>query len=166
MLLFTHCTTLQGTTLPCTVSVNPGLPAAAEFGVIELSVGVGSAVVGVESVKGNELDAPSEFVTVTPTLPGFAASAAGMEAVSSVALTKVVVCAAPLQFTTASLVKFVPVTVSAKPWELQYGVEAAEVVDAESEVITGGFPGVVLIVKRTIFDTSVVVVLFTFDVAD
>jgi hypothetical protein len=55
---------------------------------MELSVGVGSAVVGVESVKENELEAPIEFFTVTPTLPGNAATVAGIEAVSWVALTK------------------------------------------------------------------------------
>jgi len=38
-------------------------------------------------------------------------------------------------------------------------VEAAEVVDADSEAIAGGVPGAGLIVKRTTFDTSVVVVL-------
>jgi hypothetical protein len=38
-------------------------------------------------------------------------------------------------------------------------VEAAEVVDAESEVIAGGVPGAAPIVKRTMFDTSVVAVL-------
>lgn len=145
--------------LPCTVSVNAGLPAEAEFGVTEVSAGVGSVVVGVESVNGSELDAPFEFLTLTPAVPGNAARVAGMEAVSCVALTEVVVWAAPLQFTTASLVKFVPFTVSVKPCELQYGVEAVEVVDAESEVIVGGGPGAVLMVKRTTFDISVVVVL-------
>lgn len=89
-----------------------------------------------------------------------------MGAVNCVALTNVVVCAAPFQFTTASLVKFVPFTVNVRPWELQYGVEAAKVVEADSEVIDGDGPGAVLIVKRTIFDTSVVVVLLTLDVAD
>jgi hypothetical protein len=44
---------------------------------------------------------------------------------------------------------------------LQYGVEAPEVVDDESEVIAGGGPGIALIVKGTTFDTSVVVVLLT-----
>ena len=86
-----------------------------EFGVIELREGVGSGVVGVDKVKGDALDAPIEFFTVTPTVPGNAAAAAGMEAVSCVALTKVVVCAVPFQLTTASLVKFVPFTVSVKP---------------------------------------------------
>ncbi len=115
MLLFTHCTALQGRTVPCTVSVNEGLAAAVEFGAIEVRVGIGSPVAGVDRVKGIELDAPIEFFTVTPALPGNAALVAGMEAVSCVALTKVVVCAAPFQFTTASLVKFVPFTVSVKP---------------------------------------------------
>lgn len=59
-----------------------------------------------------------------------------------------------------------PVTVSVKPCGLQYGVEAAKVVDAESEVIAGGVPGVAPIVKRTTSDISVVVVLLTFCVAD
>jgi hypothetical protein len=42
-------------------------------------------------------------------------------------------------------------------------VEAAEVVDAESDVIAGGVPSAGPIVKRTMFDTSVVVVLLTLD---
>jgi len=42
---------------------------------------------------------------------------------------------------------------------LQYGVEAAEVVDADSEVIAGGVPGAAPTVKKTKFDISVVVVL-------
>jgi hypothetical protein len=78
-----------------------------------------------------------------------------------VALTKVVVSATPFQFTIASLVRFVPFTVSVKPWGLQYGVEAAEVVDAESEVMAGGVPSAAPTVKRTTFDISVVVVLLT-----
>jgi hypothetical protein len=69
----------------------------------------------VESVKGNELDAPIEFFTATPTLTGNAATVAGMEAVSCVALTKLVTCTAPFQLTTESLVKFVPFKVSVKP---------------------------------------------------
>jgi hypothetical protein len=114
LLLFVHCTTLHGRMLPWTVSVRAGLPAEAEFGVTEVRAGVGS-VAGVESVNGSELDAPIEFFTETPAVPGNAARAAGMEAVSCVALTNVVVCADPFQFTTASLVKFVPFTVSVNP---------------------------------------------------
>ncbi len=147
--------------VPVTVNVSAGLPAAAEVCDSELIVGDASAVpgAGVEMVKSIEGEVPIEFFTVTPTLPENAALVAGMEAVSCVALTKVVVCAAPFQFTTASLVKFVPLTVSVKPCELQYGVEFAEVVDADSEVIAGGAPVVPPIVKRTTFDIADVVVL-------
>jgi hypothetical protein len=49
---------------------------------------------------------------------------------------------------------------------LQYGVEAAEVVDADSEAIAGADPDGAPIMKRTMFDTSVVVVLLTFEVPD
>lgn len=38
--------------------------------------------------------------------------------------------------------------------------------DAETDVMAGGVPGVAPIVKRTKLDISVVVVLFTFEVAD
>jgi len=164
---FTHCTTEQGRRfVPVTVNVTVALPAAAEFCDNELIAGAASAVVGVERVKAREPDVPIEFETVTTTGPGNAACAAEIEAVSCVALTKLVGCAVPFQFTIASLVKFVPVTVSVKPWELQNDVEAAEVVEADSEVIAGGVPGAAFIIKRTAFDTSVVVVLFTFCVAD
>jgi hypothetical protein len=89
-----------------------------------------------------------------------------MAAVNCVALTKVVGCAVPFQFTTESLVIFDPVTVSVKPCALQYGVDAADVVDAERELIAGGIPAGGPMVKRTMLDISVVVVLFTFDVAE
>jgi hypothetical protein len=167
LLAFTHWTTEQGRMfVPVTVKVSAGLPAAAEVCDNELIVGDASAVVGVERVKGSEVDVPIEFVTVTGVVPGNAACAAAMVAVSCVALTKVVGCAVPFQFTSESLVKFVPVTVSVKPKELQYGVEAAEVVDADSEAMAGGVPGAAPIVKRTMFETSVVVVLLTFDDPD
>ena len=45
-------------------------------------------------------------------------------------------------------------------------MEAVEVVDADSDLIAGGVPGALLIVKRTTLDTSVVVVLLMFCVAD
>ena len=104
--------------MPCAVTVNAGdppAPAAAEFGVMEVKVGVGNPPAGVESVNGLEPEVPIELDTVTATVPGDMVAVAGMEAVSCVALTKVVACAAPFQFTTASLVKFVPATVSVKP---------------------------------------------------
>jgi len=112
----THCTTEHGRMfVPVTVKARSGLPTAAEVCDSEPFAGAASPATGVERVKGNEFDVPSEFVTATPALPGKAAFVAGMEAVSCVALTNVVGCAAPFQFTTASLVKFVPFTVSVKP---------------------------------------------------
>lgn len=45
-------------------------------------------------------------------------------------------------------------------------MDAAEVVDAERELIAGGVPDGGPIVKRTMLEISVVVVLFTFDVAE
>ena len=101
--------------MPVTVNISAGLPAAAEVCDSETIVGAGSAVAGVEMVKGREADVPIEFVAATTAVPGNATWAAEMEAVSCVALTKVVVCGAPFQFTIASLVKFVPFTVSLKP---------------------------------------------------
>jgi hypothetical protein len=77
-----------------------------------------------------------------------------------VALTNAVVRGEPFQFTTESLVKFVPVTVSVNPVALQYGVEFCEVVDAETFVMAGAGPAVGLILNKTMFDTSVVVVEF------
>ena len=101
--------------VPVTVNVSAGLPAAAEVCDKETIVGAGSAVAGVEIVNDEEGDVPIEFDTATTAVPGNATWAVEMDAVSCVALTKVVVCGAPFQFTTASLVKFVPVTVSLKP---------------------------------------------------
>lgn len=104
--------------MPCAVMVNAGEPpdpAALEFGVMEVSVGVGNPAAGVERVNGNEDEVPTEFDTVTAAVPANATFAAGIAAVSCVALTNVVGCAVPFQFTAASLVKFVPVTVSVKP---------------------------------------------------
>lgn len=74
----------------------------------------------------------------------------------------------PFQFTTASLVKVVPLvafTVSVKPLALLQ--KAIETGDIEAMAGTGG--GVALIVKRTMLETSVVVVtfpLFGLDVPD
>jgi hypothetical protein len=116
LLAFTHCTTEQGRMfVPVTVNESAGLPATAEVCDSELIVGAASAVAGVESVKGEEPDVPIELDTDTSAVLGNAAWAADMEAVSCVAVTKVVTCAAPFQITIASLVKLVPFTVSVKP---------------------------------------------------
>jgi hypothetical protein len=162
-----HCTTEQGSILdPVTIKVSAGLPAPAVVCESELNTGVARPELEVVSVTGEEGDVPTELVTVTPAVPGNAAAVAGIAAVNCVALTKVVGSGEPFQLTFASLVKFVPFTVSVKPCVLQAGVEAAEVVEAETDVIAGGVPGGVPIVKRTIFEISVVVVLLTFEVAD
>src|SRR5215470_1446699 len=50
------------------------------------------------------------FVTVTGTFPEFAIAELGMVAVTDVELVKAVVMAAPLKFTTAFELNFVPVT--------------------------------------------------------
>ena len=50
------------------------------------------------------------FVTVTGTFPEFAIAEFGIVAVSEVELPKAVIIAAPLKFTTASELNFVPVT--------------------------------------------------------
>jgi hypothetical protein len=147
------------------------LPVGDVAGVTEMLLGNASGEVGVVNVNGLEGDVPTEFVTVTETAPGNAASVAGMEAVSWVALTKVVACPVPFQFTTASLVKFVPVTARVKPEALQEGqndMGGTEGADANSEVIAGGVPSAGPIVKWTTLDISVVVVLLTFvpDVAE
>ena len=66
-------------------------------------------------VKVRALDtAPPGFCTVTEALPAAAISAAGIAAVSWVALTKVVVRFAPFQRTTEPLTKLLPFTVSVK----------------------------------------------------
>lgn len=169
MLGLTHCTTVHGRIFePCTVMASEGPPAALDAGEIEVRAGAPRLAVGVDSVNGSEFEAPIEFDTVTVALPGKAASAGETANVSCVALTKVVVLggAVPFQLTTESLVKFDPFTVSVKPVGLQYGEEAAEVVDADRDVIDGGVPGVAVIVKRTTLEISVVVVLLTFCVAD
>lgn len=167
LLALVHWTVEHGRMfVPVTVNVTAALPAAPEDCDSVLIVGVARAALGVESVKGSAPDVPFEVVTVIVAVPGNAASVAGIAAVTCVALPKVLGCGAPFQFTAASLVKFVPVTVSVKPCALQYGVEAAEVVDADSDVSVGGVPGAVPMVKRTMFEISVVVVLLMFCVAD
>ena len=136
-LLLFHCTTEQGKKLlPVTVSVNAGVPAVAFTGETAASTEVGS-VPGAETVKlaAEEIAAP--LATVTASVPCAAISAAEIDAVSCVALTNVVARSDPFQLTTDVFTKFEPVTVSVKPVMLHDGVEAPEVVDAESDVIDG-----------------------------
>ena len=97
--------------LPFTVSVKAAPPAAALLGATVVNVGVEAPVI----VKVRALEiAPPGFCTVTEAVPAAAMSAAGIAAVSWVALTKVVVRFAPFQRTTEPLTKLLPFTVSVK----------------------------------------------------
>jgi hypothetical protein len=166
LLPLTHCTTEQGRILlPVTVSVRAGEPAAILDWDSEVIPGA-ARFAGDDKVNGEEFEIPTELDTETATGPGNAVSVARIEAVTWVELTKVVARGKPFQFTIASLVKFVPVTVSVIPAALQYGVEACEVVEAESEVIAGGVPVALLIVKKTTLETSVVVVAVVLEEPD
>lgn len=142
------------------------LPAAEELGLTEILPGVGSAAVGVTMVNALEFEVPLELDTVTAAEPANAVSDGVIAAVSCVALTNVVARPDPFQFTTASLVKFVPLTVSVSPVALQYGVDDALVVDADKDVTAGGVPAGAPTWKSTTFEISVVVVLLTLDVAE
>src|SRR6266446_6776441 len=96
--------------VPLTVRVNDGPPAVALVGEIEVIDGKGLLIANVAVA-----DAPppgAGFVTVTLTVPPVAISAAVIAAVTCVALTNVVVFAAPLKLTTEVDTKFVPLTVS------------------------------------------------------
>jgi len=96
---------------PLTVSVNAAEPATAVVGDSELTVGAGLLI-----VNGAALDvAPEEgFVTVTVAEPAVAISVAVIAAVNCVALTNVVVLAAPLNLTTDVDTNPVPLTVRVK----------------------------------------------------
>ena len=123
-------TTDEATKLvPFTVSVKAAPPADALVGESEVIVGTGLFTANAEFA-----DVPppgAGLVTVTLNVPAAAMSAAVIAAVTCVALTKVVVAAAPLKFTTDDELKFVPFTVSVK------AVPPANALVGESEVIVG-----------------------------
>lgn len=113
MLMLTHCAVEHGRRfVPVMVTASEALPAGLEVCDRELATGAPSAPAADEIVNVLAAEVPAEFVTVTATVPGSAAWDADRDVVSCVALTKVVACGAPFQFTTASLVKFAPFTVS------------------------------------------------------
>jgi hypothetical protein len=98
---------------PVRVKVKAAPPAVVEVGAIEVSVGPETALI----VNDRLPDVPppgAGFVTVTVAVPAVAISAAVIAAVNCVALTKVVVLAAPLNFTTDVDTKPIPLTVSVK----------------------------------------------------
>ena len=95
---------------PVTVSVNAPLPMAMFVGEMLLRTGN-----GLLTVKFDAFDVPPSgagFVMVMAFVPAAAMLAAGIAAVSDVALMNVVGCATPSKFRTAPDTKFDPVTVS------------------------------------------------------
>ena len=98
--------------VPVRVNVNAAPPTVVLAGAIEVSVRADPLI-----VNDRVPDVPPPgvaFVTVTLAVPAVAISAAVIAAVNCVALTNVVVLAAPLNFTTDVETKEVPLTVSAK----------------------------------------------------
>jgi len=98
---------------PVRVSVKAAPLTVAEAGAIELSAGPETALI----VNDRVPDVPppgAGFVTVTVAVPAVAISAAVIAAVNCVALMKVVVLVAPLNFTTDVATKPVPLTVRVK----------------------------------------------------
>jgi hypothetical protein len=98
--------------VPFTVNVKSGPPIAAQFGLIELMVGVPLIV----NVTAFDV-APQVpgFTTVTEAVPGLAMLAFGTVAVSRVEELNVVVSDVPFHFTVEPETKFVPVTIKVKP---------------------------------------------------
>jgi len=99
--------------VPVRLNVKAAPPTAAEFGAKEVSVGPEAALI----VNDRLPDVPppgAGFVTVTVAVPAVAISVAVIAAVNCVALTNVVVLAAPLNFTTEVDSKPVPFTVRVK----------------------------------------------------
>ena len=99
--------------VPVRVSVNAAPPAVA-------LVGESDVRLGDEPVTANVTEAlvpppGAGFVTVMGKLPTVKRSVANIEAVTFVALTKVVLLAVPLKFTTEPFTKLLPFTVSVKP---------------------------------------------------
>src|SRR6266404_29508 len=113
---------------PFTVRVNASPPANALPGDRLLRVGAGLLT---EKVCAAEVPPPGAGVTtVTEAVPVAARSAAGIAAVSCVALTKVVVRAAPFHWTVAPFTKPLPVSVSVKPAPPTMALDGDSVVSA------------------------------------
>lgn len=102
-----HCTVSPFRKLvPLTVNVNVGCPAVTDVGASDVIVRA------LNIVNGSELVAtPSVVITLTLAVPALATFAAGTEAVSCVAETKVVVRDVPFHCTVSPFKKFVPFTV-------------------------------------------------------
>jgi len=115
----------------CAVALLP-TAVPAKVSAVGLRDAAGAAGPVMVNVRPLEVPPPGDgLVTVTEGVPELATSVARIAAVSCVALTKVVVLALPLKFTTAPLTKLEPLTVSVK------APEPAAAVDGSSEVTTG-----------------------------
>ena len=142
-----HCTSEPLTKLlPVTVSVKAAPPATALLGESVLNDGVGGRACVI--VKGRALDTTLWFSTVTEAVPAAAMSVAGIWAVSWVALTTVVVRAAPFHCTSEPLTKLLPVTVSVK------AAPPATALLGESVLNDGVGGGACVIVKGRALDTT------------
>jgi hypothetical protein len=118
--------------VPSTVIVKSGLPTAVEVGLIEVTAGTGFAAAVIVNVSAFDVPPPGAgFTTVTRAVPDVATSAAVIVAVIWVEEANVVVRDVPFQFTTESVTKFVPFTVSVKS-ELLAAMEMGE-----REVVVG-----------------------------
>ena len=116
------------------------VPAAVRF--CSVAGGGGGAA---EIVKVCKADVPPPGVglnTVTCTLPAAATSAAGMAAVSCVALTNVVVRSAPFQRTVEPVTKLAPLTVRVKAAAPVAAPVGASVAKAGTGLLAGGGGGV------------------------
>ena len=100
--------------VPLSVNVNGASPTVLVLGMIVLNVGAGLFI-----VKNNGADSPPVGLlgskTVTAKVPAVAISAALIEVVSCVALTKAVARSVPLTRITKSILKLKPSTVSVNP---------------------------------------------------
>src|SRR6267378_2633803 len=131
-----HCTLEPLTKLvPVSVSVKAALPAEVPVGDSVVSVGEGLVML---NVCAAEVPPPGAGVTtVTDAVAAVARSAAGMAAVSCVALTKVVVRAAPFQRTLAPMSNPVPVRVSVNPAPPAVTLEGDSAVSVGPPALTG-----------------------------
>ncbi len=99
--------------LPLTVSVNAPEPALTVVGETDRIAGTGFGATVTLNVTEFDVPPPGKGLnTVTAGVPTAVTSLAGMETVSCVDETKVVVRGLPLMFTTDVLTKFVPFTVN------------------------------------------------------
>jgi hypothetical protein len=105
-----HCTVApEAKSLPFTVSVKAGPPAAALVGLTLLIVGAAS------TAKGTAFDATPVVAAVIWAVPGVVSRLAGTAALSWFALTKLVVRPDAFHRTVDPELKFVPFTVKVKP---------------------------------------------------